>query len=379
MKVKQRTGVRRSLCLLLIIGFLPIGCGEKVQPGTARVKRPVIRGVSVAAVVPRRIDEFTEATGTVRAARAGYVASRMMGTVTSILVREGDRVAKGQLLLTIDDSDVVQKVKAAEAGSQEAARAFESAGRNRELADVTYGRYKKMYDEKAISQQEMDQFAAGKQVAGLEQERMREMQKRAAAVLAEAKVTLGFTRVTSPFAGQVTEKKIDVGSMAVPGMPLLTVEDASGFNAEISVDEQLAGRITVGVPVTVDIESINRQIAGRITRILPTVDPESRTFIVKVSVSGAGLRSGLYARVKIPRGTAKEVILAPRTALVDRGQLTGVYTVDDRGVVTYRLVRTGKEYGGDREILSGLKPKERIIVHGVEKAVDGGIVEKGNR
>jgi RND family efflux transporter MFP subunit len=182
--------------------------------------------------------------------------------------------------------------------------------------------------------------------------------------------------VTSPIRGLVTEKRTEAGSMAVPGMPLLTVESAAAFQAEIAVDESLSGRLKIGAPVFVSIEALNRQTTGKITEILPAVDPLSRSFTAKVSVSGPGLRTGLYANVRIPKGK-KQVLLAPRAAIVEKGQLTGVYAVDGQGIVTYRLVRTGREYDGRLEVLSGLKPDDRIIVGGMEKAVDGGVVEKG--
>jgi RND family efflux transporter MFP subunit len=376
---RQEKGRRRLLhvlFLLLAAGLLLTGCGEKAAPVAAPVKRPTLSGVSIATLASTRVDEFYEATGTVRAANTINVAGRVMGSVTSLLVKEGDAVEKGRLLLTIDDRDMVQKVRAAEAGYQEATKALEAAKQNRELADITYRRYKKMYDEKAISHQEMDQFETQKKVAGLEYERGLEMVNRAAAGLAEAKIYLGFTRVTSPVKGVVAEKKTEVGSMAVPGMPLLTVESTAGFQAEIAVDESLSGRLKIGVPVLVSIEALNRQMTGKIEEILPAVDPLSRSFTAKVSVSGSGLRTGLYAKVRIPKGK-KELLLAPRSAIVEKGQLTGVYAVDGQDVVTYRLVRTGKEYDGHLEILSGLKPNDRIIVQGVEKAVDGGILEKG--
>ncbi|PJC73902.1 MAG: efflux RND transporter periplasmic adaptor subunit, partial [Syntrophobacterales bacterium CG_4_8_14_3_um_filter_58_8] len=323
-----------------------------------------------------RVDEFFEATGTVRAANTIYVAGRMMGAVTSLLVKEGDAVEKGRLLLTLDDRDVVQKVKAAEAGCQEATKALAAAKQNRELTDMTHRRYQKMYDEKAISRQEMDQFETQKKLAGLEYERVQEMVSRTAAGLSEAKIYLDFTRIVSPVKGIVTEKKIEVGGMAVPGMPLLTVENRAAFHAEVTVDESLSGKLRVGAPVRVSLEAIGRQIPGKITEILPVVDPLSRSFTVKVSLNGDGLRSGLYAKMRIASGK-KEIILAPRSAIVEKGQLTGVYAVDGQDVVTYRLVRTGKEYDGQLEILSGLKPNDRIIVQGVEKAVDGGVLEKG--
>ncbi|MHB8830020.1 MAG: efflux RND transporter periplasmic adaptor subunit [Syntrophales bacterium] len=366
----------RGLVLLLAAALPLTGCGEKTAPVAAQVKRPIISGVSVATVALTAVDEFYDAVGTVRAANTSAVAGRMMGVVTSLAVKEGDVVNKGQLLLTIDDRDVVQKVRAAEAGHQEAVKALESGRQNRELVDITYRRYKKMYEEKAISQQEMDQFETQKKVAGLEYERGQEMVKRAAAGLAEANIYLGFTRVTSPVKGVVTEKKTEVGSMAVPGMPLLVVESAAGFHAEVTVDESLSGSLKIGTPVLVSIDALDRQMAGKVKEILPSVDPLSRSFTAKVSVSGPGLRTGLYARVRIPKGK-KELLLAPRSAIIEKGQLTGVYAVDDQGIVMYRLVRTGREYDGRLEILSGLKTNERIIVGGLEKAMDGGIMEKG--
>ena len=375
--MKARTmGRRQVLFLLLVAGLLLTGCGEKAAPVAAPVKRPILSGVSIATLASTRVDEFFEATGTVRAANTIYVAGRMMGAVTSLLVKEGDAVEKGRLLLTLDDRDVVQKVKAAEAGCQEATKALAAAKQNRELTDMTHRRYQKMYDEKAISRQEMDQFETQKKLAGLEYERVQEMVSRTAAGLSEAKIYLDFTRIVSPVKGIVTEKKIEVGGMAVPGMPLLTVENRAAFHAEVTVDESLSGKLRVGAPVRVSIEAIGRQIAGKITEILPAVDPLSRFFTVKVSLNGDGLRSGLYAKMRIASGK-KEIILAPRSAIVEKGQLTGVYAVDGQDVVTYRLVRTGKEYDGQLEILSGLKPNDRIIVQGVEKAVDGGVLEKG--
>jgi RND family efflux transporter MFP subunit len=373
---KDFSGFRFPVSFLLLVAALfLVGCGEKAVPGDAEVKHPLVRGVSIAALVPTEVDEFYEATGTVKAAHVSVVAGRIMGAVTSLLVKEGDTVEKGQLLLTIDDRDIVQKEKGAEAGHREAQKALEAAGQNRELTDITYRRYKKMYEEKVISRQEMDQFETQNRVAGLEYERVREMVSRAAAGLAEARIYREFTRVTSPIRGRVTEKRTETGSMAVPGVPLLTVEGTAGFQAEIAVDESLSGRLKVGAPVFVSIEALNRQMTGKISEILPTVDPLSRSFTAKVSISGPGLRTGLYAKVRIPKGK-KQILLAPRTAIVEKGQLTGVYAVDGQGIVNYRLVRTGRSYGDRLEILSGLKTTDRVIVGGVEKAVDGGVVDK---
>lgn len=360
--------------LLLVTGLFLAGCGERIAPGTAPPKRPAISGVSVATITPVAVDEFFEAAGTVKSSTTTAVAGRMMGTVTSLLVKEGDVVERGQLLLTIDDSDVAQKVRAAEAGHREAVKAREAAGQNRELTAITEQRYRRLFDEKALSRQEMDQFATRRKLAELEEERLQEMVDRTAAGLSEAKVYHGFTRVTSPVRGVVTEKRTEVGSMALPGVPLLMVEDGEVFHVEIAVDEGLTPILRKGAPVVVTVESLDRRIPGTIAEVLPAVDPQSRTFTVKVSLRSAGLRSGLYAKARIARGK-REIVLVPKAAVVEKGQLTGVYAVDGQGVVTYRLVRLGQEFAGDREVLSGLKPQDRIIVQGVERAVDGGVIE----
>lgn len=340
--------------------LLVSGCKDKVKPGTAEVKRQVVTGVTLAEVHPSQVDEYYETSGTVKAKTISIVASRVMGTVTSVKVKKGDRVHAGQVLMTIDDRDIVQRVKAAE-------KAVEAAKQNKSLSDITYQRYKNLYDEKAISQQEIDQIETQKKVSDMEYER-------AMAMLAEAQVNHGFTRITAPISGIITEKKIELGSMAIPGIPILTVEDNSYFRIEANVDERLSGKLKRGMPVDVIIDSIGKQVKGRISEIVPAIDPMSRTFLIKVDLKMPSLKTGIYGKVLIPEGK-KESILIPQKAIVEKGQLVGVYVVDNKGITTYRLIKTGKKYGEQIEILSGLSSGEKIIVGGVEKAVDGGIIK----
>jgi multidrug efflux pump subunit AcrA (membrane-fusion protein) len=125
------------------------------------------------------------------------------------------------------------------------------------------------------------------------------------------------------------------------------------------------------------IGALERHIDGVVTEIVPSIDPASRSFLVKIGLRGEGLRNGLYAKVSLPVGE-KEALLVPPDAVVERGQLTGIYTVGDDSVITFRLVRIGRTYGEEVEILSGLDPDRKIIVRGVEKAIDGGLaVETG--
>ena len=145
---------------------------------------------------------------------------------------------------------------------------------------------------------------------------------------------------------------------------------------ETAVDESLTSRIKPGMPAHITVDSLGKTLQGRIREVVPAVNPASRTFIVKVAIPDEKVRSGLFARVRIPVGR-RSALLVPEGALVTKGQLTGVYVVDGQGVVTYRLVRAGKRFPNGIEILSGLSPSERIVTGSVEKAVDGGIVAPG--
>ena len=363
-----------KVLVVATLALLSAGCRDKIGPGTAEVKRPVVSGVQSAAIVASEIDDYYESSATVKAKTESVVAARMMGTVTMLAVREGDPVKAGQLLLTLDDRDVRQKINGAQAALAEAESGVATAAKQKELARTTYGRFEKLFDGKALTRQELDEAQTRMKVAELEYERMGEMVKRTRAGLAEARVYQDFTRVSSPVDGVVSTKQIELGTMAMPGVPLFTIEDNSSFRLEIGVNETLVDRLAPGLTVEVAIPATGMELAGRISDVVPAVDPRTRNFLVKIDVAGAGLQSGMYARVRIPVGK-RSTILLPQEIIVEKGQLHGVYTVDGSNLITYRLVRLGKFYGDKREILAGLQPGEKVITGGVDRAVDGGLLQ----
>jgi RND family efflux transporter MFP subunit len=355
-----------------------IGCNDKIEPGTATVQRPKISGVTTMEIGLDKTTLFHEATATVSAEVESTVSSRIMGPIAAIEVKEGDRVRAGQLLLVIDSADINNKVAAAEAAYREAVQALSAAEQNKLLAETTYSRFKNLYDERALSLQELDKIETQKKVAFIEYARTKEMVKRSEAGLAEAKVYLGFTKILSPVDGIVTAKYIDPGTMAMPGMRLLTVEDTSRYRLEAEIDERFAGQITPGIDVDVEISALRAKLQGKITETVPAVDAQSRTFKVFIALPAEKkLHSGLFARIKIPVGQ-QEIILIPVEALFSKGQLTGVYAVDINKIITYRLVRPGKEYGSKIEILAGLQPGDTIITENVSGIVDGSILQTEN-
>jgi RND family efflux transporter MFP subunit len=367
--------MKETFVMILLLALLLGGCRDKAEQAAAPVQRPLVSGVELFRVALTQVDDYYETSATVKAKSASVVAARMPGTVTNLAVGEGERVRAGQVLLSLDDRDVRQKIGAAEAALAEAQKAAAAAEKQQELARVTCERFRNLFAGKALTRQELDEAETRLQVAELEHERGLAMVDRARAGLAEAKVYQEFTRVSSPVAGLVSSKRVDTGTMVMPGVPLFTIEDDSSFRLEMQVNETQVSRLAAGLEVAVDIPAMGLSLTGTVSDVVAAVDPGARSFLVKIALPAtSGLRSGLYARVRIPVGQRSAIVL-PAASIVDKGQLSGVYAVNDDNIVSYRLVRLGKRYGEGREILSGLREGERVIVAGVEHAADGGLLQ----
>jgi RND family efflux transporter MFP subunit len=189
-----------------------------------------------------------------------------------------------------------------------------------------------------------------------------------------ASVMRSYAEIRAPFAGIVTEKKVEQGQMATPGTPLLTIEQASGFRLEASVEESLLGSVRRGQSVSVVLDAVGQTLDGRVDEVVPVVDPASRTFLVKVAIpSKPGVRSGVYGRLLIPRGS-QEALVVPKDAVVERGQLHSVF-VAENGIARSRMVTVGRRQQGNVQILSGLQPGEKVVHPRPAGLQDGSKVE----
>lgn len=373
--MRNRTIIAALLALMGASTMLS-GCTEDPGKDKTAIERRPITGVTLTRIALVETDDYIEATGTIKAKTVSTLSSRAMGTVTSINFTEGTPVKAGRVLVTIESQDISEKVSGAEALQRESRKALEAAGENLNLMEATLARYKKLYEGKAISRHEFETIETRARTTRLEHERASEAAVRASAGAAEARVYKGYASITAPYSGVVTEKKIDIGALASPGTPLLTIEDTSSFTLEAYADERLAASIRPGMKVETLIESTGQRITGMVTEASGSINPATRTFLVKIALSGGELRSGLYASVRFPAGK-RPLLAVPSSSIVRKGQLIGVYAVDEKNVATYRLIRTGRTIGENVEAISGLDAGERIITVGAEGAFDGGIISRG--
>jgi RND family efflux transporter MFP subunit len=206
---------------------------------------------------------------------------------------------------------------------------------------------------------------------------MRQRIAHALAQLRISEVTLSDTRIATPATGVVVSRRVEPGNLAVPGQPLLILDDPRRYRLEVEVGESAMGWVRLGQSVPVTLDSIGRALDGRVVEIVPAADPGSRSVTVKLELPVLPeLRSGLFGRASFP-AAERLALLVPGAALVERGQLTGVYVVDGQSVARLRLVTAGPRRGDRVEILSGLSPGERIVTQGAERVADGTRVEAG--
>lgn len=358
---------------LALAALLAAGCGGGKE-GTKTESPPVtLTGVATEKVAAAPIPDGFEAVGTVKARTAAQIAARLAGTVSGALVREGERVGKGKLLVTIEAAESSAQAAAARAAVEEAARGVEEARARKRLVDTTFERYHNLFTEQAVTRQEFDNRRGDKEVADQAAARAEARLAAAQESARAAGAVAGYTRVTAPLAGIVTAKQAERGMTVFPGTPLLTVEEEGAYRLEAAVPESRIGGVKAGAKVRVAVDGAGVAAEGRIAEVVPAADPGSRTFTVKIDVAGAGLRSGMFGRVFLPTGE-RQGILVPGKAVVERGALTSVWVLDAGNRARMRLVKVGSPVGGRVEILAGLAEGERVVTGGMEKITEGAVV-----
>jgi len=347
-----------------------LGCsGENRVPSAAP---ETVSGVAVIVAQGATVPDSLEAVGTVRAAQSTQIASQTMGNIVEIRAQEGDRVQGGQILAVIDDSQTRAAVEQSAAAVTAAQKEVSSAESEFALAESTLKRYQQLYEKKSISPQEIDEFKARSQAAEAHRDMARAGEAQASATLMQSRTSLANTQIRAPFAGVVTEKNADAGTFASPGTPLFTLEDTRSYRLEAMVDESDIRLVRVGEAVPVLLDSLGgAEFHGKVAQIVPAADPASRSFLVKIELpADARLRSGLFGRAHFPRGT-RSALLIPHAAIVERGQLRGIFVVDANQIVQLRYVTLGKVSGEQVEVLSGLQQGEKLIAAPGDRELGG--------
>lgn len=311
-----------------------------------------------------------EASGQVEAIRSANISTRVMGFITQLPVKVGDRVHSGQLLFTVSSTDIRAKQSQTEAMIAQSDAALQNARKD-------YDRYTALYQQQSASAKELDLVTLQYQSAKANAAAARAMRN-------EVKAQMTYTTVTAPFAGTITQKLTETGSMATPGMPILTIEQEGGFQVSASIPENQIKMIKLGDAATLSIGAANETIMGKVSQINPSSQYTGGQYLVKIAIPAAAAKlvyAGMYVQVhlEVPVKSviqdADNAVMVPLQAIVNRDQLTGLYTVSAQQTALLRWVRLGANTGDQVEVLSGLAQDEPFVLTAEGKLYNGAPVK----
>lgn len=316
------------LPLAVLLAALSLACRAEApaQPPVLPTARVTVDAASAAGGVLR-------IAANVQSARRAEIASRLSASVQAVAVHEGQRVRRGGLLLTLSSDDLQQRIAAARVAL--------------ETAQAQQRRMTDLMNQGIVAQRDRD--LADAQVAAAQAE------------LSAAVVQLSYAEVRAPFDGSVQRRYVDAGSLASPGMPLVLLEAEQSLELVAAVTAIEAQQLALGT--SVDFETDDGAGTAVVSALASVADPltHRRWLRARVTKAPASLAAGGFVRMLVPRLAAASQLSVPASALIVRGELTGVYVVDS-GKASLRWIAIGEREGDRVLVRAGLTPQDTVIV-----------------
>lgn len=343
---------KHLLSLLFVV--LLTSCSEPPAPAD---KTAVSVSSTIITVSEQPLAEIYTTSGTLMTEDRVDIASRLTGFIRTMKVHEGSRVRKGELLLSIDPSEINAQLMEAGARVTQAKARFNDAQNDQQ-------RFKSLFEQKLIA---INQY----QKAELDLRLAAEELRAAEAQQARQRAQLEYADIRSPVSGVVVARHKLAGDMATPGIPLLTIENVDALVVKTFVKEHHIQHISLGTRADIGIDATGLTTHGTVSKIVPAAEPGTYSYQIELALDEIhGLRSGMFARVSFTLGH-REGLALPTSIIVHRDDLSGVYIIGDGNIANFRLVRTGRQFGELTEILSGLNEGDRVASTNLNRIFTG--------
>lgn len=345
---------------------------EKQAAAKANSEKVVVTAVKTAVIGTKDLPQVLQITGSVKAQNEVQVLPKSPGRVTNVKVDVGAVVKAGDVLATVEAVDMSLRVKQAEAQTQAARAGLEQAKVQQAGALRSFERAKNLHDKGSLSQSDFEQAENGHKLADVGV-----MGAEAQVALAEANLAIvqkafDDTRITSPIAGVVTKKMINLGTFANPAAPAFAVQDQSSLKLEGTVPAAFVAQLKTGMKVEVLVDELpGRSFEGNVSRIAPTLEQETRRGAIEVSLAPAkDLLPYMFGRAQIAFGNTADVLVVPTSAVLSVAGQPGVYVVKNDKAALVRP-RLGAKHDNDVVVEEGLSAGDRVVVSGDAGLKDG--------
>ena len=371
-----------------LLAAVAAGCGrsgasEEAAAGNQPIKAKVV------AVTERQVRRNVEAVGTLFPMDEVTVGSEVDGRVARVLVDVGDKVSLGRPLVEIAPTELnltaeqqaaaLDQVRAqlgladgsTDLGNVDDAAEVKRAGADRDDAVQKFARARSLFEEGLIARGDYDEAEArakaaeaAYQMARQNVENLRAQVAQRSASLAFARKKLADTVIRAPFAGQVKQRLVTVGQYVKVQTPVMVIVNADPLRVRLQVPEKVAAYVAVGQPVSVRVDSYpDRSFEGKVSRINPSVDPQTRSFDVEALLDNkeGALKPGFFAKATIASSRVDKALLVPSEALRYRYGVYKVFTVASR-TLKEKEVKLGERQGDEVEISEGLSARDSVAV-----------------
>lgn len=345
--------------------------------------------VEFAPVKRTSLSEQVLLVGNLIGAATVEVVPKVNGRLQTVNVRLGDAVRRGQLIAKVEDREIKEQVRAAEAAYQVSQASIRQREADLRLAETNLNRSRSLFERQLLPQQTFDDTEARYQAAAAQVDLARAQFEQASARLDELKITLSNTQIPSPVDGFVAKRYLDPGAFVSANAPVASVVDIRTVRMVANLVEKDVKRVPVGTQARVEVDAFpGETFTGRVSRVAPVFDPATRTAEMEIEVPNADfrLKPGMYARVQLTVGTRPNALTVPSNAVVNLDGSAGVFLAAARsadapqpaaaGAVTVRFqpVETGLRDGQQIEITSGLSEGTQVITTGAGALKDGDLV-----
>jgi len=348
-----------SVVIIIINGIN--ACSSEKPKNNETTESPIVVTLASASI---NNQESILASGLVESDQTSNISTRIPGRIINIFVKDGDRVQKGQLLARVWDEDLKAKRGQIDAAIAEAEASLAAAQKD-------FDRFNNLYKQQSATAKEIDNVTLQYNSAKAKLVSTKEMRS-------ELDANLSYTSLTAPFSGVITQKLAEVGSMVNPGMPILTIEHNGHLQVSAPIAEHDIVNVHVGDMANVEIKSTGKIFDGKIIEINPSSQFTGGQYVIKVAIpesENKNVFAGMFARLSIPVKNVEHVkgdlTLIPSSAIINRDELTGIYTVGQNNTAMLRWVRLGKTIGSKVEVISGLSKDEKFISSSERRLYNG--------
>ena len=374
-------GWTKKLIAVVIGGGLVFLVGSRVyevkqEQATPKKKKAGGRTVSVdlASAEIGQVREILLLTGALKPRESVDVTPKATGRLEKTHFRVGDRVGRGDLIAELEDDELQQRVRRAEAAI--AVSEANVAQRKAELENTkaNLARAQQLFEEELLSPQEFEQQKTGLTMIEAQVELAAAQVEQARAELRELRIQLEQTKIYAPLDGDVALRYVDEGALVSPNSPIIRLVNLAVMVTQGNVPERNVGKLRVGNEAEVRVDALpDRVFRGRVARISPVLDAATRSALIEIDIPNPErvLRAEMFARINLDLGTMRDATLIPRDGLVYRGQQPGVYVVDEENRPIFTPIETGMTRENNVEVLANLDVGTKIVGRGATMLRDG--------